>query len=279
MTKHILLMDGPDSKGLIYHVTSVLYNNECNILRQDEYVSPNGQFFMRTEFEGNESIEPKKILADLRAVVPNEAISFRINPQKKKDIVILCTKEHHCLAELLIRYAFDELDANVLAVVSNYNSLQPFVSKFGIPFHFVSHEDKTREAHEEAILKTLSIYSPEYIVLAKYMRILSPEFVAHYPNKVVNIHHSFLPAFIGANPYKQAYERGVKIIGATAHFVNNNLDEGPIIAQEVKEVDHRFTAKDMARDGRDVEKMVLSKALKLVFNDRVFVIDNRTVIL
>lgn len=279
MTKHILLMDGPDAKGLIYHVTSVLYNNTCNIIRQDEYVSPNGQFFMRTEFEGDDTLEAKKILTDLRSVVPNEDIKFYLNPKKKKDIVILCTKEHHCLSDLLIRYAFDELDANVLAVVSNYNTLQPFVSKFGIPFHYVSHEDKTRDEHEEAILKTLSIYTPEFLVLAKYMRILSPEFVSHYPNQIVNIHHSFLPAFIGANPYKQAYERGVKIIGATAHLVNNNLDEGPIIAQEVKDVDHRYTAKDMAREGREVEKMVLSKALKLVFNDRVFVYGNRTVIL
>jgi formyltetrahydrofolate deformylase len=180
---------------------------------------------------------------------------------------------------LLIRYNFNELDANILAVVSNYNTLQPFVSKFGIPFHYITHEHKTREEHEEAILRTLEIYQPEYLVLAKYMRILSPKFVSHYPNKTVNIHHSFLPAFIGANPYRQAYERGVKIIGATAHFVNNNLDEGPIIAQNVKDVDHRYTATDMAREGKEVEKSVLTQALKLVFNDRVFIYGNRTVIL
>jgi formyltetrahydrofolate deformylase len=183
------------------------------------------------------------------------------------------------LAELLIRYNFDELDANILAVISNYNTLQPFVSKFSIPFHYVSHEHKTREEHEEAILRTLEIYQPEYLVLAKYMRVLTPSFVAHYANQIINIHHSFLPAFIGANPYKQAYDRGVKIIGATAHFVNNNLDEGPIIAQSVKDVDHNYSAADMAREGKDVEKMVLSQALKLVFNDRVFIHGNRTVIL
>ncbi|MFY7911627.1 MAG: formyltetrahydrofolate deformylase [Emticicia sp.] len=284
MAKHILLMDGPDAKGLIFHVTSVLYRNECNIISQDEYVSPatdlvESQFFMRTEFESPEKLDPQKVLKDLQETIATPEINLRISPKKKKDVVILATKEHHCLSDLLIRYNFDELDANVLAVVSNYNTLQPFVSKFGIPFHYITHEHKTREEHEEAILRTLEIYKPEYLVLAKYMRILSPEFVSHYPNKIVNIHHSFLPAFIGANPYRQAYERGVKIIGATAHFVNNNLDEGPIIAQNVKDVDHSYAATDMAREGKEVEKSVLTQALKLVFNDRVFIFGNRTVIL
>lgn len=284
MAKHILLMDGPDAKGLIFHVTSVLYRNECNIISQDEYVSPatdggESQFFMRTEFESPDKLNPQKVLKDLQETIAKSEINLRISPKKKKDVVILATKEHHCLSDLLIRYNFDELDANILAVVSNYNTLQPFVSKFGIPFHYITHEHKTREEHEEAILRTLEIYKPEYLVLAKYMRILSPEFVSHYPNKIVNIHHSFLPAFIGANPYRQAYERGVKIIGATAHFVNNNLDEGPIIAQNVKDVDHSYAATDMAREGKEVEKSVLTQALKLVFNDRVFIFGNRTVIL
>ena len=284
MAKHILLMDGPDAKGLIFHVTSVLYRNECNIISQDEYVSPatdkvESQFFMRTEFESPEKLDPQKVLKDLQETIATPEINLRISPKKKKDVVVLATKEHHCLSDLLIRYNFDELDANILAVVSNYNTLQPFVSKFGIPFHYITHEHKTREEHEEAILRTLEIYKPEYLVLAKYMRILSPEFVSRYPNKIVNIHHSFLPAFIGANPYRQAYERGVKIIGATAHFVNNNLDEGPIIAQNVKDVDHSYAATDMAREGKEVEKSVLTQALKLVFNDRVFIFGNRTVIL
>ncbi len=284
MAKHILLMDGPDAKGLIFHVTSVLFGNECNIISQDEYVSPDtdgvdGQFFMRTEFESFDKLNPQKVLKDLRETIATPKINLRISPKKKKDIVILATKEHHCLSDLLIRYHFDEFDANILAVVSNYNTLQPFVSKFGIPFHYITHEHKTREEHEEAILRTLEIYQPEYLVLAKYMRILSPAFISNYSNKIVNIHHSFLPAFIGANPYRQAYERGVKIIGATAHFVNNNLDEGPIIAQNVKDVDHSYSASDMAREGKEVEKSVLTQALKLVFNDRVFIFGNRTVIL
>ncbi|WP_080053982.1 formyltetrahydrofolate deformylase [Spirosoma aerolatum] len=279
--KHILLMDGPDSKGLIYHVTGILFRHNLNIIHNDEYVSPSGQFFMRTEFEG--TFDNDALLHELKTTLPDSAnsekIMFRLNPKRKKAIVVMVTKEHHCLGELLIRYAFDELDADILAVVSNYNVLQPLVSKFGIPFHYISHEGKTREEHEAAILRTMAIYEPEYVVLAKYMRVLTPEFVNHFPNRIVNIHHSFLPAFIGANPYRQAYERGVKIIGATAHFVNNDLDEGPIIAQNVKEVDHRHTAADMATEGKDVEKIVLSQALKLVFNDRVFISGNRAIVL
>lgn len=274
--RHILLMDGPDHKGLIYHVTRILFAHNQNIISNDEYVSPSRYFFMRTEFEGDTDIPA--LLKALQSELP-AGLNLRINPKKNKDIVLMVTKEHHCLGELLIRYAFNELDATILAVVSNYNSLQPLVSKFGIPFHFISHENKTREEHEEAILRTLDIYRPDYVVLAKYMRIITPQFVAHFPNRIVNIHHSFLPAFIGANPYRQAYERGVKIIGATAHFVNNDLDEGPIIAQDVKEVDHKLTASDMATLGKDTEKAVLSKALKLVFNDRVFIHHNRTIIL
>lgn len=274
--RHILLMDGPDHKGLIYQVTRILFEHNQNIIKNDEYVSPSGYFFMRTEFEGE--TDSNELLEVLKRELP-QGLRLRMNPKKKKDIVVLVTKEHHCLGELLIRYAFDELDATIQAVISNYNTLQPLVSKFGIPFHFISHENKSREEHEEAILRTLDVYRPEYLVLAKYMRIITPDFVSHYPERIVNIHHSFLPAFIGANPYRQAFERGVKIIGATAHFVNNDLDEGPIIAQDVKSVDHSHTAVDMSTLGKDTEKAVLSKALKLVFNDRVFIHNNRTIVL
>lgn len=269
-------MDGPDHKGLIFTVTRVLFEHQQNIIRNDEYVSPSGFFFMRTEFEGN--IDPDIVLQALQKALP-EGLRLRLKSDRKKDIVLMVTKEHYCLAELLARYAFDELGANIKAVIGNYNTLRPFVEKFNIPFYHVSHEGLSRERHEEELLKILLRYQPEFVVLAKYMRILSPEFVANFPEKIINIHHSFLPAFIGANPYKQAYERGVKIIGATAHFVNNNLDEGPIIAQDVKRVSHRQTAADMATLGRDIEKSVLSEALKLVFADRVFIYRNRTVIL
>lgn len=279
MKNHILLMEGPDAKGLVFFITQVLFDNQCNITRQDEYVSPDGRFFMRTLFEGADDVNTENILLDLREKVPNTDIKFRLSPKQKKNIVILCTKEHHCLSDLITRFHFGELEANILAVISNYDKLRPYVEKFGIPYHHISHKELSREAHEQQILAKAAAYNPEYLVLAKYMRILTPSFVAAYPNKIVNIHHSFLPAFIGANPYRQAYDRGVKIIGATAHFVNNDLDEGLIIAQDVKKVSHRYSAKDMAREGKETEKDVLTKALKLVFDDRVFIHSNRTVIL
>jgi formyltetrahydrofolate deformylase len=273
---HVLLIDCPDQIGLVYSITSILYRHALNILKNDEFVDRHANhFFMRTEFSGN--IDTTELLNELHTQMPPEA-NIVLNPRKRKDIVLLVTKEHHCLGDLLLRYAYDELDANILAVISNHNVLQPLVAKFGIPFHYISHEHRTRPEHEDAIHKALAIYQPEFLVLAKYMRVLTPEFVAHYPNKIINIHHSFLPAFIGANPYRQAFDRGVKIIGATAHFVNNNLDEGPIIHQDTIPVTHRLSSDEMARAGKDGEKIVLARALKLVFQDRIFIHKNKTIV-
>lgn len=273
---HVLLIDCPDQMGLIHRITGVLSRHALNILKNDEFVDAETRyFFMRTEFEGD--IDAAALRTELLAELP-KSVNLHLNPRKRKDIVVLATKEHHCLGDLLLRYAYDELDATILAVVSNHNTLQPLVAKFGIPFHYVSHEHRDRPEHEAAIHKALAIYNPEYLVLAKYMRILTPDFIRQYPDRIINIHHSFLPAFIGANPYKQAFERGVKIIGATAHFVNADLDEGPIIDQNVIAVNHRYTAEDMAKAGKDVEKIVLAKALKTVFQDRVFIHGNKTVI-
>lgn len=274
--QHVLRIDCPDCTGLVHTITGILYDHNLNILKNDEFVDQASKhFFMRTEFSGD--FEEQKIEEILKNKLSPKA-RIRLNPKKKKDIVVLVTKEHHCLGDLLIRYAYDELNANILAVIGNHNTLQPLVAKFGIPFHYITHEHKTRTEHEQAIQQALGIYQPEYLVLAKYMRIIQPAFMKAYKNKIINIHHSFLPAFIGANPYRQAFNRGVKIIGATAHFVTENLDEGPIIAQDVIKVNHRQSAKDMAKAGRDVEKIVLARALKLVFQDRVFIKGNKTII-
>ncbi len=274
--QYILRIDCPDEKGLVHKITGVLYHNDLNIIRTDEFVDrESAYFFMRIEFAGN--TDENKIISGLIGVLPSNS-NISLNKAHKKNIIILATKEHHCLGDLLIRYHFNELNANVLAVISNHEILRSLTEKFDIPFHFVPHEGKSREEHESEVLHIINAYHPDFLVLAKYMRVLTANFAAHFPNKIVNIHHSFLPAFIGANPYRQAYQRGVKIIGATAHFVNENLDEGPIIAQSVIPVDHTENAMDMARLGRDVEKIVLAKALKLVFEDRVFVKDNKTVI-
>jgi len=276
LKSYILSIDCPDRKGLVHQVTGVLFKHGLNIVSNGEYVDhEHARFFMRTEFMGGPAELPG--LDELRAVLP-EGHSLRLAEKRKKNIVLLVTREPHCLGDLLIRHTFDGLPANILAVVGNHDRLRPLVEKFGIPYHFVPHEGKEREAHEGEIQETVARYAPEYVVLAKYMRVLSAAFVERYRHRMLNIHHSFLPAFIGASPYRQAFERGVKIIGATAHFVTTDLDEGPIVAQDVIPVDHTHSAKDMAQAGLDVEKIVLAKALRLILDDRVFVFGNRTVI-
>jgi formyltetrahydrofolate deformylase len=191
---------------------------------------------------------------------------------------VLASREHHCVADLLVRENFEELPFEILAVVSNHQTLQPLVRRFEIPFHHVPHEPHSREVHERLLLELIEPLRPDFVVLAKYMRVLRPEFVRRFADRLINIHHSFLPAFVGAKPYHQAFARGVKVIGATAHFVTDELDGGPIIVQELLPVDHTHSPQDLARSGRDAERLALAKALRLVFEDRVFLNGNRTVI-
>lgn len=276
MHTHILSIDCPDERGLVAKITNVIFTNNLNIVRNDEFVEKDYQrFFMRTEFSGE--FQKENFIATLSSILPDNSI-LKLTENNKKNIIIFASKEYHCLSDLLMRHHFNDLHANILAVVSNHSVLEELTQKFNIPFHHVDDTVISREQHEEAIVEILKQYDAEFLVLAKYMKILSPNFVSQFPNKIINIHHSFLPAFIGAKPYHKAYERGVKIIGATAHFVNDNLDEGPIIAQSVISVDHTHSAKEMAQAGRDVEKNVLAHSLKLVFNEQVFVFRNKTII-
>lgn len=273
---YVLLIDCPDQKGLVHNITGVLYRQGVNVIGNQEFVEyEHNRFFMRTTFAG--AVEESSLLRKMRKVLPAGA-SVRLVPERRKNIVLLVTKEQHCLAELLVRHQFGEINAHISAVVGNHDVLERFTHQFGVNYHHVPHEGRSREQHEAEIFEVVQRYKPDYLVLAKYMRILSPNFVARFPNQIVNIHHSFLPAFIGANPYRQAYERGVKIIGATAHFVNNDLDEGPIIIQNVIPVDHTFSVGDMMQSGRDVEKITLAKALKLVLEEKVVVVGNKTII-
>ncbi|CAI6149130.1 MAG: Formyltetrahydrofolate deformylase [uncultured Sulfurimonas sp.] len=277
MNQYRVLIDANDEKGLVHKVSSIFFNYDLNILSNSEFVDKQAnKFFMRSVVEG--AVNKKDLTDAINAVLPKNS-SVKVIEPKKKNIIIMATKELHALGDILIRHESGELEANILAVVSNYDALESLVSKFDIPYVTVSHVDLEREVHERKIIECINSYeNVDYIVLAKYMRILTPGFVKSFADKIINIHHSFLPAFIGANPYKQAYDRGVKIIGATAHFVNNNLDEGPIIAQEVIHVNHAYSWKNMQRSGRDVEKVVLSRALKLALEDRIFVYENKTVI-
>ena len=276
MTQHILRIDCPDEPGLVHKITGVLFNAGYNILSNQEFVDLEAKhFFMRTAFEG--STAPDRVVSYLEQILPGNA-TVKLTGAERQPIVVMATTEAHCLGDLLIRHYSGELPAIIRVVVSNHEKLKALVEQFGIPFHCVSHENLERTAHEDRVAEVIKDYAAEYIVLAKYMRILSPKFVARYPNRMINIHHSFLPAFIGAKPYHQAHQRGVKIIGATAHIVTDDLDTGPIIAQGVIPVNHTYTAAAMAQAGRDVEKVVLARAVKLVLEERVFLYGNRTVI-
>lgn len=264
-----------DEKGLVYRISEILLENGLNIIKNDEFVdNEKALFFMRTEVSG--IAEPEKVIDQLKKQLGD--CSIELSQNESKNVVVLVTKEHHCLADLLIRNQFKDLNFNIVAVVGNYENLRELTEKFNIPFIHIPAENITREEHEEKIKIALQDYNYDYLVLAKFMRILSPDFVKDFEGKIINIHHSFLPAFIGANPYKQAFERGVKIIGATAHFVTNDLDEGPIIYQDIIKVSHSKTAKDLAKMGKDVERIVLANALKLVFEDKVFIDGNKTII-
>ena len=271
-----VLIDCEDAKGLVYQISKVFYDRGLNIDNNREFVDKeHGRFFMRTIVTGLFDIQ--ELENELRTVVPTDAHIRVIEPKDKK-IILMVTKESHALGDILVRHADGELGAQIQCVIGNHETLKELVERFDIPFIYMPAEGLSREAHEEKVMAEIDKFEFDYIVLAKYVRILTSTFVKAYAQKIINIHHSFLPAFIGANPYKQAFERGVKIIGATAHYVTDDLDEGPIIAQDVIPVNHRLSWKDMQRAGRDGEKIVLSRALALVLHDRVFVNGNKTVI-
>lgn len=277
MNKLTILISCPDQVGLVTNITNVLAAHQLNIIAMREFVDEaNKAFFTRIACTGEvEHIE--KIKLKLLEKLPDTA-AVKLIIQAEKQVVVLVTKEYHCLAEILIKNQFKTLGANVQCVIGNYEELRDFTERLGIPYFYVDHNNKDKATFESEIKKIINQFEVDYLVLAKFMRILSADFVKGYAGKIINIHHSFLPAFIGANPYRQAFERGVKIIGATAHFVTDNLDEGPIITQHTSHIDHNFGVKDMVHAGKEIEKKVLLEALELIFEDRVFVCGNKTVI-
>jgi len=271
----IVIIQCKDQIGLVAAISQLFASAGLNIVSMREHVAKaENRFFMRLEVDG--AGDEASLTGQLKAILPAGA-EVHVNPVPDKKIVVMVTKEYHCLADILVRNNFGTLGATVVAVIGNHEVLQKISERFEIPFHLVSYTDE-KQASEQEIITLIQSYSPDYVVLAKFMRILSPDFVKHFPNKVINIHHSFLPAFAGANPYKQAFQRGVKLIGATAHFVTDDLDEGPIIAQQIIPVNHSFTAADMVKSGKEIETAVLAKALRLVLSDRVFVYGNKTVV-
>ena len=277
--REIVLVDCPDEVGLIYRITGVLQGRRLNIESNHEFVDASaGHYFFRAEVKpAGEPVPPDLLRDDLVAVLPPGA-RVRVTREGRRPIVVCVTREPHCLGELLLLDAVGDLPGRIVAVVANHDNLRSLVERFGVPFHHVPHEGLSRDAHERNLLEAIDAHAPDYVVLARYMRVLSAAAVARYRDRIVNIHHSFLPAFAGASPYRQAFARGVKLIGATAHFVTEELDAGPIIAQDVTPVDHTFTPERMAQAGRDVEKLVLARAVRLVLEERVFLHGPRAVV-
>ena len=280
--REIVLVDCPDEVGLIHRITGVLERARLNIESNHEFVDPLARhFFFRAEVAATTpaaSTPAADLRESLAAVLPRAA-RVRVSREERRPLVVLASREPHCLGELLLLDAVGELPGRIVAVVSNHDALRELVARFSVPFHHVPVRDGApREEHEAALEAVIDPYAPAYLVLARYMRVLSPAFVGRRSDRIVNIHHSFLPAFAGASPYRQAFARGVKLIGATAHFVTAELDAGPIIAQDVIGVDHTYTPERMAQAGRDVEKLVLARAVRLVLEERVFLHGGRTVV-
>ena len=272
----IIVIQCKDQVGLVASISVILAKHGLNIISMREHVDKTENlFFLRLNIDdGKDELLIEQYIKD---VLPEGAIVF-INPKPSKKVVVMVSKEYHCLADILIRNYFGTFGAMVQCVIGNHTVLEEICKRFDMPFYLISHEGTPKTEFEVKIAAVVEQFNPDYLVLAKFMRILSPDLVSKFPMRIINIHHSFLPAFIGANPYRQAFERGVKLIGATAHFVSNELDEGPIIAQQIIPVNHSFTAQDMVQAGKEIETAVLAKALKLVFEDRVFVYKNKTVV-
>ncbi|MES2663604.1 MAG: formyltetrahydrofolate deformylase [Pseudomonadota bacterium] len=281
-----LLVQCPDRSGIVAAVSGFLQQHKANITALDQFStdSVGGKLFMRIvcQIDSNLVQDELAFKSFQQNFQQNVADHFKMTwsmtfSELKKNIYILVSKHDHALMELLWEWNRGELHANICGVISNHEDLKKEVLQFGVPFYHIPVSANTRSESEKEVLKICK-NNCDLIVLARYMQILSPDFVNHFPNKIINIHHSFLPAFVGADPYRQAFERGVKVIGATAHYVTDELDMGPIISQDVEHVTHRETVLSLRSTGREIERRVLAQAVKWHIEDRVFVHENKTLI-
>lgn len=275
-----LLVSCPDRPGLVAKIANFIYANGGNIIHADQHTDFTTNLFLtRIEWQLEGFNLPREVISTAFAAIAKPiGASWQLHfSDSLPRLAIWVTKQNHCLLDLLWRQKAQELPAQIPLIISNHANLQYIAEQFEIDFHHIPITKETKSDQEAKQLELLKEYQIDLVVLAKYMQILSADFVAKFP-KVINIHHSFLPAFAGANPYQRAYERGVKIIGATGHYVTKDLDEGPIIEQEVTHVSHRDTARDLIRKGKDLERLVLSRAVRLHLQNRVLVYGNRTVV-
>ena len=277
-----LLISCKDQKGIIANTTNFIQNQDGNIVYVDQHVDrEQGIFFMRIESEFSEKIfnlqNLKETFNDAIAKIFNMRWRIYASTENVK-MALFVSKYDHCLYDLLGRYNSGELHVEIPFIISNHNVLKPIADSFNIPFYHIPVTKDTKVEAENEQLKLLNEHNVSFIVLARYMQIVSPKLIEEYTNKIINIHHSFLPAFAGAKPYHSAYKRGVKIIGATSHYITEELDAGPIIEQDVTSVSHTHSIEDLIAKGRDLEKIVLSNAIKLHLNRKVMVYNNKTVI-
>ena len=278
----ILLVTCQDKPGIVAAISTLLFNHHANIVQSDQYSTDHehGRFFMRVDFEWQKDhAHFEAIQQGLKTLAATHDFTYKLEEaQRKKQMAIFVSKENHCLSELLWKWKAGELYADIPLVISNHPDTQAEVESYGIPFYHIPATKENREEAEAAAIALLKEHNIELVVLARYMQILTSTFVSQFPQRIINIHHSFLPAFIGANPYAKAFERGVKLIGATAHYVTDDLDEGPIIEQDVIRVDHRHSAKDLRIVGRNIERIALARAVQWHLDDRCIVHQNKTIL-
>lgn len=278
----ILLMHCPDQPGIIAVITEFINVNGGNIVYLDQYVDKvNGVFYMRVEWDLDNFIIPKDKIGEYFRILYGDkynltySLKFSDTPQR---MAIFVSKMSHCLYDILARYVSGEWDVEIPVIISNHPDLADAAKKFNIPFEVVPVTRDNRAEMEKKEFEILDSYNIDFIVLARYMQVLSEDFINRYPHHIINIHHSFLPAFVGAKPYHAAYERGVKLIGATSHYVTPDLDAGPIIEQDIVRVTHKDTIQDLVHKGRDLEKIVLSRAVEKHIQRKILTFGNKTIV-
>jgi formyltetrahydrofolate deformylase len=277
----ILLLSCPDKKGLVARLSNFIFQNNGNIVHADQYTSKRGKFFfMRIEWELNGfALSREEIPIVFAPLARQYDMKWDLHfTDYIPKIVIFVSQHLHCLHDLILRKHMGELGAQIEAVISNHTDARDLVEQFGIRFFHFPITEKNKNEQEGKQLALLNKLKIDLIVLARYMQILTPKFIGHYVNKIINIHHSFLPAFAGGNPYQQAYDRGVKIIGATGHYTTENLDEGPIIAQDVIKISHRDTIADIQTKSKDLERIVLARAIRLHLENKILVYGAKTIV-
>lgn len=276
-----LLVHCPDQKGIVAAISGFLYVHGANILHADQHQDNDlGLFFMRVEWDlADFSLNEADFREEFQSLADRFRMRWRlVYSAARPAVAIFVSKDQHCLLDLLYRHAIGELPCQIPLIISNHAAAKELAGFYGIPFHYIPVPGSSKAEAEAAQLALLEEHGIELIVLARYMQVLSPEFVARYPQRIINVHHSFLPAFSGARPYHAAYQRGVKLIGATSHFVTEVLDDGPIIEQDVVRVSHRDQLNDLIQKGRDLERMVLSRAVRWYLERRILHYEGKTVI-